>query len=208
MALGHRPLVDGVGLGGLPLRLLECKDPVRGRAGHRRVTGRGDRGRRRGGGRRGLVFQLVLTWCWRSGNRRSGGGLEHGLHWTRRVRSRERRGAARRGIELSVVAAVDRDGELRGGGSRFLPGRATVGEELRGRHRHPRGHEPRQRDLERLDAVLPLPVEVHGEVGPSVEDASQQSRENGAGADLEERASAGGVHRFDHLDEADKRYYW
>ena len=47
-------------------------------------------------------------------------------------------------------------------------------------------NEPRERELERLDAVPPLPVEADGEVGTAVEDPSQEAREDRARADLGE----------------------
>ena len=203
MTLGHRPLVDGVSLGGLPLRLLEREDPVRRGAGQR-AGGSLVRRRRSGRNRHGGLdpHRALPGGCGR-GIRRSGRGRLRKRRGPRGVRGGKRRGAARRGIELSVVAAVDRDGELRARGRPLGSIDADVGEELRGREGHARRHEARERELERLDAVPPLPVEVHGEVGPAVEDAPQEPREDRARPHLQERPRTGGVHRLDHLDEAD-----
>ena len=200
VALGHRPLVDRVRLGRLPLRLLEGEDPLRGRSGQ----GAGGRdGGQSGRGRDGLDLHRLLQERLDGRGRRREGDRPRQRRGARGIRGRERGRASRRGVDLSVVGAADRDGELRRGRARVLLRPAAVREELRGRHPDARGGEPRERELERLDAVPSLPVEAHGEMGTPFEDAAHEAGENRAGADFDESARAGRVHRLDHLDEPD-----
>ena len=204
MALGHRPLVDGVRLGGLPLRLLEREDPVGGRRQGPAIGATGD-----GGGTAGLA---VSYFNWSSRGAAAGASpasratCSRRLRGPRRIRCGERRGAARRGIELSVVAAVDRDGELRartaaasGSGQATRRRRGFAGDIAT-----PAATSRASASWSDSTPSRPFRSRLTARWGRPSRIASDEAREDRARADLDERAGAGGVHRLDHLDEADR----
>ena len=201
MALGHRPLVGRVGLGRLPLRLLEGQDPP---GGSRSREGTGSGGSRRRNSRSGARGRGPGLSGARERRRHGLGGRgDHGRRARpRRVRGRELGRAARRGIRLARVAPADLHRELRRGGLVRLGRQPVRREERRRVHGKPGGDEAREGDEERVDAVAPLPVQAHRDVGTPFENPRHEARQDRSGTDLEERARAGGVHRLDHLDEA------
>ena len=119
----------------------------------------------------------------------------------RGVGLRPRRRAARRGIRLAVVGAVEREGHRglllwrRRGPRVGVPERREV-------QRHARDGEASEGLLQARHAVLSLAVERHAHVCPITQDAPHQVGENRARTDLHEGSRAARPHGLDLLDEA------
>ena len=212
MGLGHRLQIRGVCLRGLPLGILIglrpariCRDLAR-RSGERQ---RGREGRRLLDDRHGLRE-------WRRGSDRRRRrypdfglaarrldvhGLHHHFFLTFGVRSRQRGGAARRRIGLAVVAATNRDRELRRDPIARILGLGKPRPQGFEFERVAEGREPPERLEEAANAVPALAIEVHYNMRPVLENTSHQTSQHRPWPHLYEAANAGFVHRLDHVDE-------
>ena len=218
MAVGHQALELHLRGDRRGLEALERLDPVRRVRGrhHRRCVGdgrgRGVRdGRWRGvrDGRRRCVGDRRCVSDGRCGRdcraRRRSGCAGLGGRGLRELCAGGRgrvHGRFFRRIGLAVVGAAELDAEFGGGLRRQILGQRLRLPELLERERVPGDGEATERRLQRGEAVLAALIERDREVRAPLEAALGELREDRVGADLDERARAGRVHRLDLFDEA------